>query len=219
MPGIAFVVLHRRRWFPGLLAAGILISYASGEHTYYNIGLYFMDFIVGAWLAMPNGPAATLFRSLPARPLFAVSMIVMALTQFLPSTYYSPTAHLIETALSAWVIGLLVFPEARIGVMASRPLLFIGDVSFSIYLLHYVVVCTLAKLFALAHLPLGVMPLAILLASLTCIISVPLAWLSFEFVEKPGVQLGKFVMAAWSGRPGVKPAARVTPEQSVLGER
>jgi peptidoglycan/LPS O-acetylase OafA/YrhL len=103
--------------------------------------------------------------------------------------------------------------------MASRPLLFIGDVSFSIYLLHYVVVCTLAKLFALAHLPLGVMPLAILLASLTCIISVPLAWLSFEFVEKPGVQLGKFVMAAWSGRPGVKPAARVTPEQSVLGER
>jgi peptidoglycan/LPS O-acetylase OafA/YrhL len=209
MPGIAALTRRGRRWTLGLLAAVVLASYAIGQHTYYYVGLYFMDFVVGAALVAPGEAVVRRLRAAPARLLVAVGLAALALTQFLPGDYYDPSAHLVESALAAGIIALLVFARQRVAVLASRALVFLGDVSYSLYLLHYVVLCTLAKLFTLAGLDVAPIPRCLLLAAATCLLTVPLAWLSFTYVEKPGVRLGKIVLARWSARPaGIALAAR-----------
>jgi peptidoglycan/LPS O-acetylase OafA/YrhL len=187
LPGIAFVTLHRQGWYPWMLTIAILISLAY-PNSYYHVTMYFMDFVIGAALAIPD-MAHRLFSKAPANRLVFGCLAALACTQFLPGAYYNPFVHLGETILAATVIGLVIGAKERVEWLASPILLFIGDISFSIYLLHYVVLCTIAKMFVI--LPLNVNTLSILLAVATCVITVPLAWLNYIYIEKPGIQLGK----------------------------
>jgi peptidoglycan/LPS O-acetylase OafA/YrhL len=201
MPLLAFGALRRTRWMLVMLAGSIAASYLIGQYTYYYVGLYFMDFVVGAALAMPRSELVRLCSGAPAPALVGILLIALSLTQYLPTEYYDPTAHLVETALSASVIALLVHARRRVKSLSFKPLVFIGDISYSIYLLHYAVLCILAKLFALAETAAGVrpdlVPLSVLLTALTCLFTMPLAWLSYRFVEMPGVALGKFLLSTW----------------------
>lgn len=188
MPGIAFVAYRRKGWFPCMLAIALIISFAI-PNTYYHVTMYFMDFIVGAGLAMEGN--TRMFASIPARSVVSLGLVVLACTQFLPLEYWSPTINLTETIVATLIIGSLIGANTRIALLRSRFLLLIGDVSFSIYLLHFVVLCTLAKVFALIGLRLDTIVMSVLLAIGTCVVTVPLAWLCFTYVEKPGMQLGK----------------------------
>ncbi len=198
LPVVAFVTFHRRSWLAGLLAVAAIISYTIGPHTYYLLGLYFVDFVVGAVLAMPGSPAAALFRDAPARVLVGFGLVALSLTQFIPLGYYDPTANMIEIALAAIVIATLVYAKQRIRTLSARSIVLVGDISYSIYLLHYVVLCVLAKLFAVLESQTGIRPnvvvLSVMLACATAVLTCPLAWLSFTYIEKPGVKLGKALL-------------------------
>ena len=193
MPGIAFVALRRRPWLPVLLLAGVALSFTV-EQSYYHITIYFMDFIVGAALAVP-GLCERVFRNVPAAPVVGAGLVLLALTQQIPVDYWSPVSHLVETVLSAIIIGILVGARGRIPVLKSPTLLFVGDISFSVYLFHYPVLCILVKLLQLMqnglHVELDPVTLSIMAAVLTTAVTMPLAWLSFSYIELPGVRLGK----------------------------
>jgi len=197
MPGIAFVALHRPRWMPQLLIIAAVVSFAI-QHSPYDICLYFMDFIVGAALAMHLLPAV------PFPWLVPVCLVALSATLFLPLSYVSPTAHLVETFFSAMVISVLI--STPIFWLRSRFMKFIGDISYSIYLLHFVVFCFIAKVFALAQLNLNTVAMTVLLAGATYAVTIPLAWLSYEYVERPGVGLGKAILNRYSAKVGLKRA-------------
>jgi peptidoglycan/LPS O-acetylase OafA/YrhL len=204
LPLIAFFAFHRRAWFIGAFLFALLASYAIGKHTYYLLGLYFVDFVAGAALAMPGSPAKRIFSNAPAPLVVGGGLILLALTLYIPLEYYDPTAQLIEMTLAATVIATLVYAKRRVAILASRPLVFLGDISYSFYLLHYVVLCTLAKGAAVLQAGLGVeldtITLSILVAGLTILLTTPLAWLSFTYVEKPGVRLGKALLGRLPAR-------------------
>jgi peptidoglycan/LPS O-acetylase OafA/YrhL len=71
---------------------------------------------------------------------------------------------------------------------------FVGDISYSIYLLHFLVLCVIAKAFALVHLELNTVVMTLLLAAVVYAVTIPLAWVSYVYVEQPGVHLGKAVV-------------------------
>ncbi len=201
MPAIAFVALHRPRqalWM--LMGVAVVISYIFGNYTPYHSALFLQDFVIGA--ALGAGALNQWLRTMPgSRSLIVAGLVGLALTRFLPFVdYYSPTAHLIETILSALVIGLLAEGEAP-RLMTSVPLLFIGKISYSIYLLFFVVMCSLAKAFAIIDMHQHSRPNIILqsaiLALATFIVLIPSAWLLFTYVEQPGIRLGKTVLARW----------------------
>jgi peptidoglycan/LPS O-acetylase OafA/YrhL len=185
MPGIAFVALHRPRWMPQLLIIATTVSFTI-QHSPYDICLYFMDFIVGAALAMHRLPA------IPLPWLVPVCLAVLSVTLFFPLSYVSPAAHLVETFFSAMVISVLI--STPIFWLRSRFMKFIGDISYSIYLLHFVVLCFIAKSFALVQLSLDTVSMTFLLAGATYAVTIPLAWLSYVYVERPGVRLGKAIL-------------------------
>ena len=185
MPGIAFVALYRPRWMPLLLIITVAISFAV-EHSPYDICLYFMDFIVGAALAMH------LLPPIPLPWLAPVCLVILSMTLFIPLSYVSPTAHIIETFFSALMISVLI--STPIWWMRSRFMKFVGDISYSIYLLHFLVLCVIAKAFALVHLELNTVVMTLLLAAVVYAVTIPLAWVSYVYVEQPGVHLGKAVV-------------------------
>ena len=185
MPGIAFVALYRPRWMPLLLIIAVAISFAI-EHSPYDICLYFMDFIVGAALAMH------LLPPIPLPWLAPVCLVILSATLFIPLSYVSPTAHIIETFFSALTISVLI--STPIWWMRSRFMKFVGDISYSIYLLHFLVLCLIAKAFALVHLGLDTVVMTFLLAGATYAVTIPLAWVSYVYVEQPGVRLGKTIV-------------------------
>ena len=183
-----------------LIVLGVAISYIFGDHTIYNSALFFLDFIVGAAIAV--GAFKIPLQKLPAPRLFFVAGLVgLSLTRFLPiAEYYSPTAHLIETVLAALLVGLLVERDTP-QLMRSNPLLFIGKISYSIYLLFFVVMCVVAKASAVfqihEHIRFGVITSSIVLAVCTTAVLIPSAWWLFNFAEQPGIRLGKRVLANW----------------------
>ena len=114
----------------GLLLVTTAISFAV-DWSPYEICLYFMDFVVGAALAMHRLPSIALSWLVP------VCLVILSVTMLLPLDYTSPTAHIIETIFSAVTISVLI--STPISWLRSRFMKFIGDISYSIYLLHFVV--------------------------------------------------------------------------------
>ena len=208
MPAIAFLAFYRRQWLLALLCLSILLSFTLGLHSYYHVCLYFMDFVAGAGLAVP-GLAERLFRNAPSKLVFIGGLLLLATTRFMSAEYWSPGVHVIETTGACLIIGVLVGAKSRIAVLKSNLLLFVGDTSYSIYLLHYPVLCILAKLFAVirwhGYLQWGVIPMTFLLIVATCTVTIPLAWLSFRYVENPGILLGKKVVAGLHNSLGAVP--------------
>ena len=206
LPGIAFAALYRKRLFAYLLALALMVSFAV-PNTYYHTTMYLVDFVVGAGLAIP-GLAATLFQNAPARSVVAAGFLIFACTQFLPFDYYSPVIHLVEMTAATLIIGVLIGAAGRVHLLRSRFLLFLGDISYSIYLLHFVVLCTVIKGFTLLQEAVSArvdtITLAVALACVTCAVTVLLAWLTFTYIEKPGIKLGRQVLqgaiAPWGRR-------------------
>jgi hypothetical protein len=136
MPGIAFVALRHPRWMPLMLIIATGISFTVWWSPY-EISLYFVDFIVGAALAMHRLPAIALPWLVP------VCLAVLSVTLLFPLSYKSPTAHIIETFFSALTISVLI--STPIPWLRTWFMKFIGDISYSIFLIHTVVFSVIAK--------------------------------------------------------------------------
>lgn len=95
------------------------------------------------------------------------------------------------------LLGLLL---ASNRLLVNRATCFLGAISYSLYLVHPFVVSRLYGVFArlYAALPEGAAYFACLGLSLA--LSVPAAWLTYRFVEKPGIRLGHRLFARMQER-------------------
>jgi peptidoglycan/LPS O-acetylase OafA/YrhL len=207
MPGIAFVALYRRQWFACTFGLALLVSFII-PNTYYHITLYLIDFVVGAGLAIP-GLAVRLFRNAPARLFVGIGLVMLACTRLLPLDYWNPAANLLELAVATLIIGTLTGANEKLYLFRARFLGFLGDISYGIYLLHFVVLCTVVKAFTLLQWAWGagvdIYALAILATCVTSTVTILLAWLSYVYVELPGIELGRRLLR-FLGRPrGIGP--------------
>ena len=197
MPFIAFAAYHRARLFWWLTLAALIASFVIDDKIYYLVGLYMVDFFIGASIAiLPAGIMAVLKSPrLPAGPIALVAAAGLVVSQYLPLTYYSPIAALYEATLAGLLIALLVHSKLDCPMLRSRVAVFLGDISYSVYLLHFFVCCSVMKgLDALqnAHvlaLPIPLKSLIVAIATVT--ITIPLATIFYRYIELPGIQLGK----------------------------
>lgn len=189
MPALLYFL--PRRWWLGMIIAVVVASFI----LCLGVGLWrpdiaFYMFPTRAW-EMGFGSLGAFIIGRPAinklaGSLFWPSLALLCLLPFFPFGGFHPGLD----ALLACVATLIVILRAHplLNGVATRPLAFVGDFSYSLYLVHW-------PLFALAtNIWVGELPFWVKIIGIT--ISMLLAWMQYHFVEDP-VRRAR-ISASWS---------------------
>lgn len=160
--------------------------------------------LFGAWRHLREWPQARR----RAFGLIALALGIAGLAALayggLPTHRWASSWHLSALGYGLVLLGLLLAGEGggarsfagalvglSIGVLVNRVTCFLGAISYSLYLVHPLVVSRLYGVFArlYAALPEGVAYAACLALSLA--LAIPAAWLTYRFVEVPGMRWGR----------------------------
>jgi peptidoglycan/LPS O-acetylase OafA/YrhL len=177
-----------------LLAAVVAWGWAQPAAVFSN-GLNIVPklapFLLGSLLALWRLGPPTSARSLPrARVVFMCSVLVLlaatAIYRLMARNHLpEDNAAWLSLAIALATAGLIDSAlDPRLAFsrwLATRPLVLIGEISFSIYLLHMFVIATLS----MAHLP------PTLQAWLALGLAVACAAVSYRLIEQPGIRLGR----------------------------
>jgi peptidoglycan/LPS O-acetylase OafA/YrhL len=139
-------------------------------HYHYRLAQH----LTGAWVLLISIIVMIFFRRIDPEWQFGVDY-----NAFVPTIVESVAAAFIIISVAARSVTVLKSPTA----------IKLGDVSYSLYLLHYIVMSALAKLLGRVYIEQDVRP--ILLMATTLAVSIALAALSFTYIEKPGISLGR----------------------------
>ena len=145
-------------------------------------------FVAGVLLQMQGEPTAERLRKVAA---WVLAIAAVALLCFCGSQKQNALIIALET-LSSSLIVLLVAFRSSIGLFAVldlRPVRFYGRISYSFYLLHPIGMALAVRLLDAKGLP---VLLAISVTTIAAVaVTTPMAWLSWRFVEKPFVAVGR----------------------------
>jgi len=97
-------------------------------------------------------------------------------------------------AISIWICFFCLFllrkPRVNFNFMKLNILVSLGKVSFSTYLIHYVVIQVLVK-YLIGHFDKSSFGLLISLGFLTVLITIPLSFLLYKYIELPCINFGR----------------------------
>jgi peptidoglycan/LPS O-acetylase OafA/YrhL len=200
IPFMAGAVVYGRSAVFGI-ATVAAIAALGGEWLGRGAFIYLTDFVLGAAILVMPSPDR--WSSAWRKAILAVSLLVLMFGRLVNADWRFETGYhavmpgLIEGVAAMMLIYMLV-SDRRLGRMLRHPsLVWIGDISYSLYLVHFpVMALTAMGLFAL--LPdlaaQGPDRAAMLLATGTLIFSLGLAHVSYVGIELPGIGLGRWVL-------------------------
>jgi peptidoglycan/LPS O-acetylase OafA/YrhL len=195
MPFIAWAAFRKHEWFGVGLSAMLIVSLTIGGLSYYQFGMYLGYFMLGAALCvLPPALKASIAKLRPWRtPLILLIAAAVLPSQWLPWRPEFVTFY--EACCAAAMIALIVYADAGKEFLTSKPIVYLGDISYSVYLLHFTVLSLFAKLGAAAFAHYGLQPPGvvenIILAVATVAATIPLSGLMYRRVELPAIELGR----------------------------
>jgi peptidoglycan/LPS O-acetylase OafA/YrhL len=201
IPWFALLMVKGQAMFVAVGLALLGLSLGLGGALYYHLDVFLVDFVLGASLLLID--PAPLKRHISGTWL-SVMLPVIAATLLLGTRVwldverYDPWMQLYESILAAFII----FIYGRCGVVSpflrSRALVWLGDISFSVYLLHFTVMCVIARAFVIFSpnfvTQVGAVAASGVLTLLTLAITLPLAAWAYRNIEIPGIGLGTFAV-------------------------
>jgi peptidoglycan/LPS O-acetylase OafA/YrhL len=191
-----FVVLVARRGTIALFTltiVALIVSIRFGQPSYYGVAAYGIDFILGAWLAFLTAGVAKHWASSALRiPIASASIVVLLSCRVIWSaTMHDAFVHLIELAAAWALVGSIAVGAFRPSLLRSAPLVQLGKISYSLYLLHFPIMCISAKV--IYGLNRGGSPVAsgMMLLAVTGAVSLVASYGQYRWVELPGIRLGR----------------------------
>jgi peptidoglycan/LPS O-acetylase OafA/YrhL len=197
LPSFVWLAAQRRKTFNFVLLGSLIIGVTVGPKTPYSVLLYLPYFLVGVWLAFAPLPICVVLRRLPVcNSLVVVAAIVLiGLRSCVRHDQYHAWLTLEEVGCDAFIISMLVYGNTDLAVLRWPKMTRLGDVSYSLYLLQYVVVFGLATLLVLAQRQIGLtfapVNLALVTLPIAVAITIPLSAICFRWIETPGNETGK----------------------------
>lgn len=191
------VRLCSKRWminglvFVGFAAISFLCAKWGGKSLPF---IYAVSFIIGMLsyrlfeLRTFRIPTALLAFSMIG--LLSASTVLSFVTGS-DTPFHDPLCSLIEGLFAGCVILGLATPNAISRHFTWKPLVWLGDVSFGVYLVHFLVIVVMARLMesVLSTMPETTRSLTLLLP--VVMVSLLLAQIFYSAVEKPFIQLGR----------------------------
>jgi peptidoglycan/LPS O-acetylase OafA/YrhL len=163
------------------LVACIWLSPHSSSTTFFLFPFRAWELLIGVLFAVRQQslPTARIDASIwlsNGLSIVGVTLLGFSILAFGPHTVFPGYAALAPTLGSILLIGT---PSSWINrqILASRPLRLIGQISYSLYLWHW-------PLLSFAHI-VSADPLPTYVGCILVLLSIPIAWLSYKFVEQP----------------------------------
>lgn len=147
------------------------------------VPLYLVQFAIGAAVAAFQRSGGMSFSGWIT---MAAAIVLIGFRNLWPWDYHDPLPSLVEGFAGAVVIASII--RGGGGFLASRPLVLIGDWSYGIYLFHLPIAFAFARWISTS--PLAPDTQALAVTALTLATTVPLSWLVFEHIERPGINFG-----------------------------
>ncbi len=179
---VAILRLRPKALLP-VLAVLTLASFANAEFlvinnpqgAFYQMPARFWELAIGGLIALR--PAGQLRN---ARTLAALSLAVLLVAVAMPTAHF-PGVGALPAVAGAALLLYAVHGTTQLGMagvlLRSRPMVFFGLISYSLYLWHWPLLAIDKATRA------GPSPVEIRV--LLCVVAVVLAWLSYRFVERP----------------------------------
>jgi peptidoglycan/LPS O-acetylase OafA/YrhL len=220
----ALVLWFRSRWSLAMilvLAAGPMIC----ERLPFGLTLQYASlFVFGIALARERDRLGALLRRLPRWAKMLIGVVFLWLFLFAGTPANWP-GHAFQNALayvSMWITalgagGLMIVSinwQSCKRVLLWRPIHFLGEVSYSLYLWHFVV------MLYCVHLLYGRLPFPAILC-LCFVASIFVSWCSYRWIEVPSMNLGRRLSnfpGGFPARPGASTGSVESPA-AALGPR
>jgi peptidoglycan/LPS O-acetylase OafA/YrhL len=164
--------------------------------------VYMFDFALGTWLASRDWKLFSV-KSLPLIFAAALTLIFFRFVWFAIRTghamplyfgYGDPLAMLVEGIAAFFLIGALASEHGRVRLLRSPWAIWLGNISYSLYLIHFPVAILVAKILSrvFSDGTSATTATAVLMTS-GLAISFSLAFLIYRFIEIPSIAFGKRV--------------------------
>ena len=203
---LLMMLVMRWRWsvslwvFLGISVAGSVLNATLDRSTDYSSTLHYLVFFaVGALIAKHRHQLTNLWQQ-QARWVRILSLTTAALlytyarvlSLFWDAPVLARDAEDLLTGVGAGIFIVWLLASSSVQrVMEQKPLVFLGRVSYSLYLTHLLVLFSLVRLFS------TYVNVYLLLAA-TLPISVAAAYLSYRFAELPSISLGRRLTKPWN---------------------
>lgn len=200
MPIIAWLTRLKPMHYALATLATMIVAVTVGHKTPYYVGIYLPAFMLGAGISVIPESIGRRIRSLGAWRWFILlgSMLTCFCARWaLGTDYHDKWEAQLEAVAAFSMFTVLVKSDLRVKFLLWKPTIFLGNISFSIYLLHFTVLAVVAKIFELTDVrEVEVLWRGMLLAGVTVVLTIPLAWVSYRVAELPGMSVGRRV-SAW----------------------
>jgi peptidoglycan/LPS O-acetylase OafA/YrhL len=186
----------------------VLPYLAKNPPTYYSLSFFrFLPFfaagIIGYQLLLKLGT----HRHAPLIGGLFLAASLALIAGHRADIFYPYRDHPVALACGLAVVGIVLCP---IRLLVNRATKFLGQISYSLYLAHPPIIYYSNKIYsAIYALPIPAPLCFAVSAVVTFAMAVPVAWLLFTFVERPGNALGRRLaakVASWRSR-GTQPVA------------
>jgi exopolysaccharide production protein ExoZ len=149
-------------------------------------------FALGCWLALEVGYQQ-------CSPRVAAGIATMAATLLIVDSQMRQQTNLL---VSISLLGLLVWSlgRARPRWLSHGFLPFLGTISFSVYILHFAVLGSVGPW--LRGLGLDGVAIFLLVLTITLVLTIPLAFVTYRYIEQPFMRLGRKRTLAVAGSAG-----------------
>lgn len=182
---LPFMVIAMRQWWRAVLLVSMLAVVSFLATT--SVPLYLVQFALGAVCAIYAVKVQEKIRF--NEPVFWVAVIVLVFFRVVGDwKYHDPLPSLVEGLAAVIVVMSVVSGGARF--LSQRFLVYLGDRSYGLYLFHLPIALGVGVVLEGAAPMSGEMAAwSIALATLACTLLV--SHLSFDYVEKPCIAMGR----------------------------
>lgn len=143
-----FAVWCRKKWPMVIGAIALLaVSFQDLAHFQYRWPVYLIDFYIGVTI-LAWGPAFA--AAIGRRPAWQIRGFLVACLGVLLANrgflwayrgHGDPVTNLIELTVVAPLIAFILYAPEGFAFLRRKPMVFLGDVSYSLYLLHFPLMC------------------------------------------------------------------------------
>lgn len=199
MPFIYIVYVLSRRFGSAFCIIGLGLSvFAMGLPILVfwlpNMHIWLLAFMLGMVAADRN--MAPFFRGTPNGTIATIALLFVVVRAFAPNSAASTVIG--QSILAMAIVGCCYYSNGTIvQILSRRGLQFLGRLSYSIYLIHVPALFIVWYFIPHTHPWYSAYPLetGLLVGCFAMALALPTAWLVEQFIERPGIALGRRLTA------------------------